>query len=89
VELGDPAVYAGIGAGEAELYVCEDAALASAIRERELAPDIFLWVSGIDEVYLRRRTGGAEIAEELTTRTWDFPNGQHLWASIPSSTLVD
>jgi hypothetical protein len=30
---GDPAVYAGIRAGEAELYVCEDVALAPATED--------------------------------------------------------
>jgi len=39
---GDPPVYAGVHAGGALLYVTHDPELASTIRERRLAPDIFL-----------------------------------------------
>lgn len=67
---GDPPVYAGIRAGGALLYVTHDPELASTIRERRLAPDIFLWVSDIDSVYAHHRAARAEITEELTTRPW-------------------
>ena len=42
--------------------------LATAIRERRLTPDIFLWVNDIDSVYGQHRANHAEITEELTTR---------------------
>ena len=80
--LGEPAVYAGIRAGDAELYVSEDTALAAAIRERQFGPDIFLWVTGIDEVYREHLARGVEIVQELNTRPWGLrqysirePNG--------------
>jgi uncharacterized glyoxalase superfamily protein PhnB len=82
---GDPPVYAGVKAGGALLYICHDPDLATAIRERRLAPDIFLWVSDIDSVYAQHRANGADIAEELTARPWGArqyvvrePNGYHL-----------
>ena len=67
---GDPPVYAGIRAGGALLYVTHDPELASTIRERRLAPDIFLWVSDIDSVYAHHRAAHADITEELTARPW-------------------
>lgn len=67
---GDPPVYAGVRAGDALLYVTHDADLASTIKERRLAPDIFLWVTDIDCVYAQHRAAKADIAEELTMRPW-------------------
>jgi uncharacterized glyoxalase superfamily protein PhnB len=67
---GEPPVYAGVKAGRALLYLCQDTDLATAIRERRLSPDVFLWVSDIDSVYAQHRPSGAEITEELATRPW-------------------
>jgi catechol 2,3-dioxygenase-like lactoylglutathione lyase family enzyme len=67
---GDPPVYAGVRAGDALLYVTHDADLASTIKERQLAPDIFLWVTDIDSVHAQHRAAKADIAEELTMRPW-------------------
>ena len=36
-------------AGSAILYICQDAATAAAIRSQGLGPDLFLWVTDIDE----------------------------------------
>jgi catechol 2,3-dioxygenase-like lactoylglutathione lyase family enzyme len=67
---GDPPVYAGIRAGGALLYLTHDPELATTIRERRLAPDIFLWVSDIDSVYAHHRASRADIIEELSVRPW-------------------
>jgi uncharacterized glyoxalase superfamily protein PhnB len=82
---GDPPVYAGVRAGDVEIYFTHDPATSSAIRERGLAPDVFLWVSDIDRVYARHCANGAEIVEELSERPWGArqyvvrePNGYHL-----------
>jgi catechol 2,3-dioxygenase-like lactoylglutathione lyase family enzyme len=82
---GDPPVYAGIKAGGAMLYVSHDPELAKTIIDRQLAPDIFLWVKDIDAVYDRHRANGAEIEEQLTERPWGVrqyvirePNGYRL-----------
>ena len=82
---GDPPVYAGIKAGGAMIYVTHDPEFTAALAERQLAPDIFLWVSNIDEVYAVHRAHGAEILEDLKVRPWGVrqyvvrePNGYHL-----------
>ena len=67
---GDPPVYAGIRAGGALLYVTHDPDLASAIQDRRLSPDIFLWVSDIDGVYAQHRATNAQITEALSERPW-------------------
>jgi uncharacterized glyoxalase superfamily protein PhnB len=67
---GDPPVYAGVKGGQALLYICADAALATAIREKRLTPDIFLWVRDIDTVYAQHRASNADIAEELALKPW-------------------
>jgi len=67
---GDPPIYAGMRAGGALLCVTHDPELASIIRERRLAPDIFLWVSDIESVYAHHRASRADITEELTARPW-------------------
>ena len=82
---GEPPVYAGLEAGGAVLYVCLDRDLADAIRERSLGPDVFLWVQDIDSVYQQHKANGANIIEELATRSWGArqyvirePNGYRL-----------
>jgi hypothetical protein len=82
---GDPPVYAGVRAGSAMLYISEDAELAAAIRDRQLRPDIFLWVEGIDAVYARHRASDAHITDEIADRPWGVrqyvirePNGYSL-----------
>jgi uncharacterized glyoxalase superfamily protein PhnB len=82
---GDPPVYAGVRAGEVEIYFTHDPATSRAIRERGLAPDLFLWVNDVDDIYARHRANGAEIVEDLAERPWGArqyvvrePNGYHL-----------
>jgi catechol 2,3-dioxygenase-like lactoylglutathione lyase family enzyme len=93
---GDPPVYASIRAGGALLYVTYDPELASTIRERRLAPDIFLWVSDIDSVYAHHRAARADITEELTARPWGVrqyvvrePNGYLLKVAESQEQEVD
>ncbi len=82
---GEPPVYAGLKAGRALLYVTHDPDMATAIRERNLRPDIFLWITGIANVYEQHRTNGVEIVEQLSQRPWGIrqyvirePNGYHI-----------
>jgi uncharacterized glyoxalase superfamily protein PhnB len=82
---GEPTVYAGVKAGDALLYVCHDPAMASAIREHGLGPDIFLWVEGVDAVYAMHSARGADIVEAVSDRPWGArqyvvrePNGYRL-----------
>ena len=85
MDLGQPSGYAGVKAGGALLYICQDTDLAAAIRERRLGPDIFLWVNDIDSVNRQHRANHANIEEELTARPWGVrqyvvrePNGYRL-----------
>jgi catechol 2,3-dioxygenase-like lactoylglutathione lyase family enzyme len=82
---GEPPVYAGVKAGGALLYISHDPEMATAIRERRLTPDIFLWVNDIGSIYEQHRAKHAEITEELTERPWGVrqyvirePNGYQL-----------
>lgn len=82
---GDPPVYAGLRAGSAMLYISYDPELAGAIRERNLAPDIYLWVEDIHEIYGRHRASNAEIVDDLGVKPWGTqqytvlePNGYRL-----------
>lgn len=87
-EVGDPVVYAGVKSGEAEIYVAYDPDFIKAIREREVHPEIFIWVSDAEITYSMHRTNGAEIIEPLSDRPWGARqyvikelNGYHLkWA---------
>ena len=67
---GEPPVYCGLRAGEAWVYVNHDPDLAAAIGEGGLAPELFLWVEGIESAYARHRNAGAEVIEELSARPW-------------------
>jgi hypothetical protein len=70
MDLGRSPVYAGVRAGGAMLYVNHDPDLASAIKERRLQLDVFLWVNDIDSIYAQHRARHAEITEGLTSRPW-------------------
>ena len=90
---GEPPVYAGIRAGGALLYVTHDPDMAATIKDRQLRPDISLWVHDIDAIYALHRSQKAEIAEELTARPWGVrqyvvidPNGYHLKIAEPIET---
>ena len=67
---GDPPVYAGVNAGKAVIYFARDSEMARAIREHGLAPELFLWVTGVDSVYARHEAAGAIIVEALSDRPW-------------------
>lgn len=82
---GEPPVYAGICAGQALIYISHDPALARAIQESRLAPDVYFWVEEIESLYARHSANGAQILEKLETRPWGTrqysvlePNGYHL-----------
>lgn len=50
---GGPPIYAGLRAGTAMLYISHDPEFAGAIKERNLAPDIYFWVEDIHAIYER------------------------------------
>jgi uncharacterized glyoxalase superfamily protein PhnB len=67
---GEPPAYAGVSAGDVEVYFAHDPATVAAIREKGLAPDVFFWVRDIDGLYARHQAAGAEIVEPLAERPW-------------------
>ena len=86
----DPPVYAAVKLGGALIYITHDPDMARAIRECDLRPDLFLWVSDIDTVYAEHKARGAEIVEEIANRPWDArqyvvrePNGYRLKIAEP------
>jgi uncharacterized glyoxalase superfamily protein PhnB len=88
--FGDPPVYAGIERDGVLLYLSEDAKLATTMRTFDLHPEIFLWVSGVDEAFEEHRRRGAKIVEEISARPWDArqyvieePNGYYLKIAEP------
>jgi hypothetical protein len=87
---GDPPVYGAVKAGEALLYINLDPPFVQAMRERDLHPDLFLWVSGVDEHYARHSEYGADVVEQLSNRPWDArqytlraPNGYYVKIAEP------
>jgi uncharacterized glyoxalase superfamily protein PhnB len=87
---GDPAVYAGVKLGAALIYITHDPDMARVIREHDLRPDVFIWVSEIDAVFAEHKARGAEIIEEISNRPWDArqyvvrePNGYYLKIAQP------
>jgi uncharacterized glyoxalase superfamily protein PhnB len=87
---GDPPVYAGIERDGVLLYVTHDAEMASALKQHDLHPDIFIWVKGIDKLFEEHSQRGAKIVETISDRPWDArqyvledPNGYRLKVAEP------
>ena len=68
---GEPPVYAAVTRDDSLLYITLDPALVETLKIRELHPDIFLWVDGVDDLYLEHKSSGAKIFEEISDRPWD------------------
>ena len=83
MDLGRPSGLCRGPRRHALLYVTHDADLASTIKERQLAPDIFLWVTDIDSVYAQHRAAKADIAEELTCARGE---GANMWCASLTDT---
>src|SRR5688572_23733174 len=69
-EFGDPVAYAGVKSGEVDIYFSYDPELTRVIREKQLHPEIFLWVSDADHLYEKHVANGAEIIEAIADRPW-------------------
>jgi uncharacterized glyoxalase superfamily protein PhnB len=69
-EFGDPIVYAGVKSGEAEIYFSYDPGISKTIREKNISPEIFIWLSDADELYRKHVANGAEIIESVSDRPW-------------------
>ena len=69
-EYGEPVVYAGVRSGEAEIYFTHDPDFARMIEEKQIHPEIFIWISNAVELFEIHRQKGAEIIEPLADRPW-------------------
>ena len=89
-QYGDPPVYAGVNAGNAEIYFTYNPEHARLVREQALGPDIFIWVTDAEDLFRMHERNGAEIIEPITDRPWGArqyvvrePNGYNLKFAQP------
>jgi uncharacterized glyoxalase superfamily protein PhnB len=89
-KYGDPVVYAGIKSNEAEIYFSLDIEMINAIKERNINPEIFIWVNNADILFKKHLANGAEIVEPISNRSWGARqyvvkdiNGYHLKFAQP------
>ena len=69
-QYGEPPVYAGVNAGDAEIYFTYNPEHARIVREQALGPDIFIWVTNADHFFKVHERNGAEITEPISDRPW-------------------
>jgi uncharacterized glyoxalase superfamily protein PhnB len=89
-EFGNPVVYAGVKIGEAEIYFAHDPAILNLRSEKDFKPEIFVWLSDVDESFKQHVANGAEIIEPPLDRPWGLRqyvirdiNGYHLKFAQP------
>ena len=94
--FGRPLVYAGMHRDSAQLYISQDVELADLIAERDLHPEIFLWVEDVDAWFAEHQRSGAKIVEEISDRPWDArqyviedPNGYFIKVAQPIDEVTD
>jgi uncharacterized glyoxalase superfamily protein PhnB len=87
---GDPPVYAGVKAGEVEIYFSHSPEFSKLIREKEVNPEIFIWVPDADSLFRKHVNNGAEVFEPIADRPWGARqyvirdvNGYHLKFAQP------
>lgn len=87
---GNPHVFAGVKSGEVEIYFTHDPAYSGIIKEKNLHPEIFIWVSEATSLFQRHVAKGAELFEPLSDRPWGARqyvlrdiNGYHLKFAQP------
>ena len=69
-EFGEPVVYAGVKSGDAEIYFSYDPDFVSAIREKKISPEVFIWLNDADSSFKQHVANGAEITETISDRPW-------------------
>jgi uncharacterized glyoxalase superfamily protein PhnB len=87
---GEPAVYAGVNSGKAELYFTYNPDFVRILREEKFHSDVFIWVTDADNLYNLHLRNGAEIIEPISDRPWGArqyvvkePNGYYLKFAQP------
>ena len=64
-KYGEPIVYAGVKSGEVEIYFSYDPDMAIAIKEQKICPEIFIWLSDADKLYMEHLANGADVIESI------------------------
>jgi uncharacterized glyoxalase superfamily protein PhnB len=89
-KYGDPTVYAGVKSDQAEIYFCDSPAQAHVVKEKKLAPEIFIWVSDAQSLFEEHVNNGAVVFEPISDRPWGARqyvikeiNGYHLKFAQP------
>jgi uncharacterized glyoxalase superfamily protein PhnB len=89
-EFGEPTVYAGVKSGDAEIYFTYDPGFFKAIRENQVHPEVFIWLSDANRLFETHVANGAEIIEPISDRPWGARqyvvkeiNGYHLKFAQP------
>jgi uncharacterized glyoxalase superfamily protein PhnB len=89
-KYGDPAVYAGVKSGEAEIYFTLDPHLLHAFDKKKINPEVFIWVPDAVGLFNEHFINGAEIIEPIADRPWGSRqyvirdiNGYHLKFAQP------
>ncbi|HEX6397440.1 MAG TPA: VOC family protein [Steroidobacteraceae bacterium] len=93
---GSPLVYAGMQRDGAQLYISQDVELADLVVQKDLHPEIFLWVDEVDAWYAQHQRNGAKIVEEISDRPWDArqyvvedPNGYFIKIAQPIDDITE
>lgn len=89
-EFGDPVSYAGIRSGEAEIYLAYDVDLSKHIKEKNLHPEVFIWLTDVDSLFKTHTANGANIVDPISNKPWgarqyviEDLNGYHLKFAQP------
>lgn len=69
-KYGDPPVYAGVNSGTAEIYFTHNPEMAQLIKQKNLNPDVFIWITDATYFYNLHVSNGAEIIETISDRPW-------------------
>lgn len=69
-EFGDPVVYAGVKSGEVEIYFTYDPSFAKLIKDTQIHPEVFIWLSDADGLFKTHLANGADIIEPISNRAW-------------------
>ncbi len=69
-QYGDPVTYAGVIAGEAEIYFSFDPCFCGVLKKENITPEIFVWISQADHLYSCHVKQGANIIEPIADRPW-------------------
>ncbi len=69
-KYGDPPVYAGVKSGSAEIYFTNNHDFVYIIKEKNLHPEIFIWIEDVESLYREHVINGAQIIEPMFDRPW-------------------